>query len=245
MPRATGTKSAKSKPKLKPAESYKHPESDSPMRPEVGTQAQFKKKLPPKAYDVAKGYFQLTESILEAMIDATVRPNLPVVFVLNRPFFHACYKGMWTCLTENPSKIPDDLLQLGVDIDEAIEQKFEEWNAPFFNQAPMGRYAAFLESPIQKQLSDEGKIKPSTLIERLHTDVHGGLPSLVYYQQLMQEGNVLHAAKELCVFGHDPLYLNLRFAISMRFPDGPVARENLLADPFAQQILAIHGMPEP
>ncbi len=50
MPRATGTKSAKSKTKGKPAESYKHPESDSPMRPEVGTQAQFKKKLPPKTY---------------------------------------------------------------------------------------------------------------------------------------------------------------------------------------------------
>ncbi len=30
------------------AKSYKHPESESPMRPEVGTQAQFKKKLPPK-----------------------------------------------------------------------------------------------------------------------------------------------------------------------------------------------------
>ena len=50
MPRATGTKSAKSKLKVKPAESYKHPEADSPMRPEVGTQTQFKKKLPPKTY---------------------------------------------------------------------------------------------------------------------------------------------------------------------------------------------------
>ena len=34
----------------KSAKSYKHPESESPMRPEVGTQAQFKKKLPPKKY---------------------------------------------------------------------------------------------------------------------------------------------------------------------------------------------------
>src|SRR5271157_2970012 len=48
MPRATGTKPAKSK--AKPAKPYKHPEADSPMRPEVGTQAQFKKKLPPKTY---------------------------------------------------------------------------------------------------------------------------------------------------------------------------------------------------
>jgi adenine-specific DNA-methyltransferase len=34
-------------PKTRIAESYKHPESESPMRPEVGTQAQFKKKKPP------------------------------------------------------------------------------------------------------------------------------------------------------------------------------------------------------
>ena len=34
----------------KSAKSYKHPESESPMRPEVGTQAEFKKKLPPKKY---------------------------------------------------------------------------------------------------------------------------------------------------------------------------------------------------
>ena len=35
-------------PKTKIAKSYKHPESESPMRPEVGTQSEFKKKLPPK-----------------------------------------------------------------------------------------------------------------------------------------------------------------------------------------------------
>ena len=31
-------------------EPYKHPESESPMRPDVGTQAQFKKKKPPSTY---------------------------------------------------------------------------------------------------------------------------------------------------------------------------------------------------
>jgi len=36
--------------KTKQAKNYKHPESESPMRPDVGTQAQFKKKLPPKRY---------------------------------------------------------------------------------------------------------------------------------------------------------------------------------------------------
>ena len=37
-------------PKSKSAKPYKHPESESPMRPEVGTQSEFKKKLPPKKY---------------------------------------------------------------------------------------------------------------------------------------------------------------------------------------------------
>src|SRR5580698_8408893 len=37
-------------PKNKTAKSYKHPESESPMRPEVGTQSEFKKKLPPRKY---------------------------------------------------------------------------------------------------------------------------------------------------------------------------------------------------
>src|SRR5215469_18327448 len=37
-------------PRRKTAKSYKHPESESPMRPEVGTQSEFKKKLPPKKY---------------------------------------------------------------------------------------------------------------------------------------------------------------------------------------------------
>jgi len=32
------------------AEPYKHPEAESPMRPEVGTQAQFRKKKAPKTY---------------------------------------------------------------------------------------------------------------------------------------------------------------------------------------------------
>jgi adenine-specific DNA-methyltransferase len=32
------------------AENYRHPESESPMRPDVGTQAQFKKKKAPQNY---------------------------------------------------------------------------------------------------------------------------------------------------------------------------------------------------
>src|SRR5579872_2860995 len=41
---------AKKAARLQQAESYKHPESESPMRPDVGTQAQFKKKKPPQTY---------------------------------------------------------------------------------------------------------------------------------------------------------------------------------------------------
>jgi adenine-specific DNA-methyltransferase len=37
-------------PTLPKAETYRHPEADSPLRPEVGTQPQFKKKKPPVKY---------------------------------------------------------------------------------------------------------------------------------------------------------------------------------------------------
>jgi adenine-specific DNA-methyltransferase len=32
------------------ASTYRHPEAESPLRPEVGTQAQFKKRKPPVTY---------------------------------------------------------------------------------------------------------------------------------------------------------------------------------------------------
>ena len=48
MPVKSGTKRVKVN--SKKAENYRHPESESLMRPEVGTQAQFKKRLPPKKY---------------------------------------------------------------------------------------------------------------------------------------------------------------------------------------------------
>jgi len=32
------------------ASTYRHPEADSPLRPDVGTQAQFKKRKPPVIY---------------------------------------------------------------------------------------------------------------------------------------------------------------------------------------------------
>src|SRR6185369_13052756 len=49
MPNGTrGTRRAKTK--TTEAKPYKHPESESPMRPEVGTQARFNKKLPAQKY---------------------------------------------------------------------------------------------------------------------------------------------------------------------------------------------------
>ena len=47
-PKSKKTKNVKSKPKK--AEPYRHAEATSLMRPEVGTQAQFKKRKPPKTY---------------------------------------------------------------------------------------------------------------------------------------------------------------------------------------------------
>lgn len=38
------------KKQAKRAEDYRHPEATSPMRPDVGTQAQFRKKKPPVTY---------------------------------------------------------------------------------------------------------------------------------------------------------------------------------------------------
>src|ERR1700758_145293 len=46
---ASGTRTPKPV-KSKPAKNYRHPESESPMRPEVGTQAQFKQKKSPHKY---------------------------------------------------------------------------------------------------------------------------------------------------------------------------------------------------
>ena len=48
VPKSKKTKVVKSK--SKKAEPYRHAEATSLMRPEVGTQAQFQKKKPPKTY---------------------------------------------------------------------------------------------------------------------------------------------------------------------------------------------------
>ena len=50
MPKRSKPKPAK---KIQQTAPYKHPKAHSLMRPEVGTQAQFKKKKPPKTYPYA------------------------------------------------------------------------------------------------------------------------------------------------------------------------------------------------
>ncbi len=67
----------------KVAERYVHPEQTSPMRPDVGTQAQFRRKKPPKTYrydsslspaldwDESNGARELGEWLLDAIARAS------------------------------------------------------------------------------------------------------------------------------------------------------------------------------
>ena len=75
-------KKAKSAIKKAQTEPYKHPEAKSLMRPEVGTQAQFKKKKPPKTYrydlslsptldwDAKNPSREQAESLIKQVLDA-------------------------------------------------------------------------------------------------------------------------------------------------------------------------------
>ncbi len=92
MAKGKGTK------KIQQAESYKHPESESPMRPDVGTQAQFKKKKPPVTYrydsslspaldwDGQSGVRELGEWLLAVIEEASALPP-PHRFKEPRRFF--------------------------------------------------------------------------------------------------------------------------------------------------------------
>jgi adenine-specific DNA-methyltransferase len=68
------------------ADSYEHKTADSPMRPDVGTQAQFKKRKPPKTYkydtsldpalswDCSNPSRELGEWLLARIIEASKLP---------------------------------------------------------------------------------------------------------------------------------------------------------------------------
>ena len=74
----------KQTPKQTDAKPYRHPESDSPMRPDVGTQAQFRKKKEPKTYrydsslspaldwDGQNAARERGETLIGEILDATV-----------------------------------------------------------------------------------------------------------------------------------------------------------------------------
>jgi len=81
-PRKSGTRP----PQSQTAESYQHKTADSPMRPDVGTQAQFKKRKPPKTYrydtsldpslswDEGNGSRGLGEWLLARIVEASRLP---------------------------------------------------------------------------------------------------------------------------------------------------------------------------
>ena len=92
MAKSTGPKYARPKPGAgagKVAERYTHPERTSPMRPDVGTQAQFRKKKPAKTYrydsslspslewDGQHGARELAEWLL-ALIERAAQPGATV-----------------------------------------------------------------------------------------------------------------------------------------------------------------------
>jgi adenine-specific DNA-methyltransferase len=60
-------KKAKSAAKSNQTAPYKYPEAKSLMRPEVGTQAQFKKKKPPKAYRYDSSLSPALDSVVTRM----------------------------------------------------------------------------------------------------------------------------------------------------------------------------------
>ena len=197
---------------------------------------------------MAAEYYRWAESILEAMIDSTLKGNRPVVFVLNRPFLEACYKGTRICVAD-PKKLGHQDANASLDtiarqIDEVIDQRFKDWDAPFKTTAVRSRYSAFLKGAVLKNLSDAGKIKPSSMIARLHNDTHGGLPSIEFYRDVENAGLLAHSTKELCVIGHDPFLMNFRFALSKAFPDGPINSSNLMAEPLVSKILQVYKLPD-
>lgn len=87
--RNTNTKQnsrAKNDPPIPTTENYRHPTAESPLRPEVGTQAQFRKKKPPVTYrydsslspaldwDAQNGARELGEWLLACVEDASCLP---------------------------------------------------------------------------------------------------------------------------------------------------------------------------
>ena len=198
--------------------------------------------------EAAQEYESLAESVLAAMVDCSLNLNFSPVFILKRPFLEACFKGMWLCLADPSTQIgvdsDIDLLKLAKKIDMLIDPQFEKWDAPFAGGHKSARYSMFLLSPVMKGLSDRSRLKSTTVIERLHNDIHSSLPSLEFMDAMKRSGGLVHAAKELCVVGWDPFLLNLRFALARRFANSTVARQGILNSPLAGAVLRVMELPE-
>jgi adenine-specific DNA-methyltransferase len=131
MPNGThGTKRAKSKAAAKTTEAkpYKHPESESPMRPEVGTQARFNKRLPAQKYrydsslspamdfDGQNPARPLGEWLLARIKEAAA---LPAPHVFKKPQEFKATDGSVVCTAAG---LQDAVAQLA-----AIEKPFLNW----------------------------------------------------------------------------------------------------------------------
>jgi len=82
------------------------------------------------------------------------------------------------------------------------------------------------------------------VIQRLNNDIHVALESLEDYDSVRKAGLTLHSAKELCVVGWDPFVSYFRFALSKKFPGGPINSSNLLDTPFLSRIEQILKLPD-
>jgi hypothetical protein len=182
------------------------------------------------AQDLAMEYYLSAESVLQAMVDSTLAGNHRAVFLLNRPFLESSYKGSWICVTDPAGLANADiddapLEDLAAQIDEAIAERFKAWK-PSADCSQLARYLRFLKSEVLSSLSSEGNVRPSTLIQRLHNDVHSSVHAIEYYKTI-QDGQLLHSAKEICWVAWQPFLLNLRFCLSKRFPDGAINSTNI------------------
>lgn len=144
--------------KVAKAESYRHPESDSPLRPEVGTQPQFKKKKPPVAYrydsslspslewDGQNGTRDLAEFLLGCIRDAA-KLEAPHVFDSPREL-----------------KLNDGAVRVSVrGLEDAVEQ-LAALGKPFLNWAGKAERLSFdvptLPLFVHERLSRRGLLRP-------------------------------------------------------------------------------------
>ncbi len=104
------------------AESYRHPEDDSPLRPEIGTQPKFKKKKPPVTYrydsslspalewDGQNGARDLADFLLSCIKDAA---RLPAPQVFDAPRELALNDGTTRATVRGLGDAVDQLAALG------------------------------------------------------------------------------------------------------------------------------------